>query len=107
MAEASRLGGPLLVGAGGYYSNMRSNRETIEAAFHNLDAALDDVAALTYDALTVIEKTNLLARLEVHRRRLPAAEHPLINQLGGTSLADALATALRVSGVPFNRKPRN
>ena len=69
---------------------MCSSREAIEAAFHDLDAALDDVAALSYDALTAIEKKDLLARLEVHRRRLPSAEHPLINQLAAEAAPEAL-----------------
>ena len=85
---------------------MGSSREDIEAAYGKLDAAFEAVAALSYDVLTPTEKKNLLVRLEVHRRRQPALEHPLINQLaaqctpetlGGTSLPDVLATALRIS----------
>jgi hypothetical protein len=84
---------------------MGSTREAIEAAYENLDAAFDAVAALSYDVLTTREKRNLLGRLEVLRRRQPAAEHLLINQLvteyapavlGGTSLADVLSTYLRI-----------
>ena len=83
-----------------------SSRETIEAAYDDLDAAFDKVASLSYDVLTHTEKTRMLARLDAHRRRQPAVEHPLINQLGaeaspealgGTSLADVLATVLRIS----------
>ena len=85
---------------------MGSSREDIEAAYDDLDAALAAVAALSYGALTVTEKRNLLVRLEVHRRRQRAAEHPLVNQLavecppetlGATSLAGVLATSLRIS----------
>jgi hypothetical protein len=85
---------------------MAATREDIEAAFGNLDAAFDAVAALSYEALTVTEKKNLLVRLEMHRRRQPASEHVLINELaagcapevlGGTSLADVLATTMRIS----------
>lgn len=85
---------------------MSSARESIAEAYDNLDAAFAAVAALSYDALTVSEKKNLLVRLETHRRRTPAVGHSLINQLaaecapevlGGTSLADVLATALRIS----------
>ena len=85
---------------------MSSSREDIEAAYTKLDDAFAAVAALSYDTLTVTEKKNLLVRLETHRRRQPAAEHPLINQLstgcmpetlGGTSLVDVLATCLRIS----------
>lgn len=84
---------------------MGSSREDIEAAYDNLDAAFEAVAALSYDVLTVAEKKNLLVRLETHRRRQPAAEHPLINHLaaecapetlGATSLPAVLAACLRV-----------
>jgi hypothetical protein len=85
---------------------MSSSREDIEAAFAGLDCAFEEVAALSYDVLTASEKQRLLARLETHRRRLPSAEHPLINQLaaesapetlGAASLAEALTIALRIS----------
>ncbi|OBK73745.1 HNH endonuclease signature motif containing protein [Mycobacterium sp. 1274761.0] len=92
---------------------MGSTREDIEAAYATLDAALAAVAALSYDALTVTEKKNLLVRLESHRRRTPSAQHPLINQLaaegasnvlGATCLVDALATALRISRAEAKRR---
>src|SRR3954470_21485313 len=85
---------------------MSSCREDIEAAFAALDAAFEAVAELSFDAITACERQRLLARLETHRRRLPAVEHPLINQLaaepvpealGAASLAEALATGLRIS----------
>ncbi|MDT5006115.1 MAG: hypothetical protein QOJ24_3291 [Mycobacterium sp.] len=85
---------------------MSSCREDIEAAFADLDAAFEAVAELSFDAITACERQRLLARLETHRRRLPAVEHPLINQLaaepapealGAASLAEALATGLRIS----------
>ena len=85
---------------------MSSSREDIEAAYDNLDRALETVAALSCDVLTATEKQRLLARLETHRRRLPAVEHPLINQLaterapetlGAATLAEALAMGLRIS----------
>ncbi len=85
---------------------MSSSREDIAAAYDNLDSAFETVAALSCDALTATEKQRLLARLETHRRRLPAVEHPLINQLatqrapetlGAATLAEALAIGLRIS----------
>ena len=77
-----------------------TSREDIEVAYKGLDTALEAVAALSYDVLTVTEKKNLLVRLEAHRRRLPAVEHPLISLfaaegapevLGGASLAEVFA----------------
>ena len=67
---------------------------------------------LSCDALTATEKQRLLARLETHRRRLPAVEHPLINQLGtacsrnlgAATLAEALAMGLRISKVEAKRR---
>ena len=85
---------------------MSSCREDIEAAFAGLDAAFEAVTELSFDVLTTCERQRLLARLETHRRRLPTVEHPLINQLaaepapealGAASLAEALATGLRIS----------
>jgi hypothetical protein len=57
------------------------DREALTAAFDALDAALDGVAALKFDALTTPERLALLKRCEQIRRRLPAVGHPLINQL--------------------------
>ena len=92
---------------------MGSSRESIEAAYENFEAAFETVASLSYDVLTPAEKKNLLARLEAHRRRQPAVEHPLINQLaaecspealGGTSWPDVLATSLRISKSEARRR---
>ncbi len=92
---------------------MSCSREDIEVAFKGLDAAFEAIAALSYDVLTVTEKRNLLVRLETHRRRLPSLEHPLINMLaaecppevlGGTSLAEVVATALRISEKEAKRR---
>jgi hypothetical protein len=92
---------------------MSCTHEDIAAAFENLDAAFAAVAALSYDVLTATERQRLLARFEAHRRRLPAAEHPLINQLaaesapetlGATTLAEALAIGLRISKKEAKRR---
>jgi len=56
-------------------------RKGITAAFDALDTSLDGVLGLDFDALTTPERLALLQRCEKVRRRLPAAEHPLINQL--------------------------
>ncbi|HET9875237.1 MAG TPA: HNH endonuclease signature motif containing protein [Mycobacterium sp.] len=61
---------------------MRSNsREEIVERFDALSAALDAVLELDFAALTTPERLALLQRCETVRRRLPAVEHPLINQL--------------------------
>ncbi len=92
---------------------MNSSREDIEVAYKSLDAALDAVAALSYDALTLTEKRNLLVRLETHRRRLPSVEHPLLSilvaecrpeDLGSASHAEPLTMALRVSADEAKRR---
>ena len=57
------------------------DREAITAAFDALDAAVDTVAGLDFDALTAREWLALLDRCERVRRRIPAVEHPLINNL--------------------------
>src|ERR1700739_4116144 len=62
-------------------SSKVGDREAITAAFDALDAALDGVAGLDFEALTTPERFALLERCERARRRIPAIEHPLIPQL--------------------------
>jgi hypothetical protein len=81
------------------------DREAVVAKFEALDAALDDVIGLDLEALTTPERLRLLERLERVRRCLPAAEHPLINQIAeqsnedelGGRLSHALADRLRIT----------
>ena len=70
------------------------DREAITAAFDTLDAALEAVAGLRFDALTTREWLGLLERCERVRRRLPAAEHPLINNLARQATAEELGGTL-------------
>jgi hypothetical protein len=70
------------------------DRESITAAFDALDAALDAVLGLDFDALTTPERLVLLGRCERTRRRLPAVEHPLINQLGRQGTPEELGGKL-------------
>ena len=88
------------------YPNGASDRETITAAYDELDDALAKVAALSYDVLTHSELVALESRREVLARRNSAIDLPIINRLaaeadpkalGGTSLADMLAVGLRIS----------
>ncbi|PBJ48169.1 hypothetical protein BI298_17550, partial [Mycobacterium avium subsp. hominissuis] len=55
-----------------------SSREEIVKVFDALDAAVDRLGELSFDALTPRECLSLLQRCETVRRRLPAVEHPLI-----------------------------
>jgi hypothetical protein len=52
----------------GMSSSGGSDREAITAAFDRLDAADDQIAALSFDALTTPELLALLERLETNRR---------------------------------------
>jgi uncharacterized protein DUF222 len=70
------------------------DREAITAAFDALDAAVDGAAALDCEALTTRERLALLERCERVRRRLPAVEHPLINQLARQATPEELGGKL-------------
>jgi len=64
---------------------MRSNdREVIVEVFDALAAGLDRALELDFEALTPRECLALLGRCELLRRRLPAVEHPLVNQIAAT-----------------------
>jgi Domain of unknown function (DUF222) len=75
-----------------------SYREQIVDAFDALEADLDRAFELSFDALTTPERLAVLQRCERIRRRLPAVEHPLINQIGeqadATELGGTLPSAL-------------
>src|SRR3979411_1887860 len=82
------------------------DREAVVAAYAALEAAAATVAALPYDLLTHSELLALQNRREVLARRQQVVDHQIINRLaaeadpkalGGTSLADVLATRLRIS----------
>ncbi|MCA2263343.1 HNH endonuclease [Mycobacterium marseillense] len=81
------------------------DRDAISAAFAALDAALDGVGALCFDALAPRECLALLERCERVRRRLPVPEHQLINHLArqasieelGGKLDQAIADRTRIS----------
>jgi Domain of unknown function (DUF222) len=84
-----------------------SDRETIMAAYDELDGAFDKVLAVSaFNQLTHPELLAMLRRLETQAYKQCAVAHKLINRLaaeadpqalGGTSLADVLATRLRIS----------
>jgi Domain of unknown function (DUF222) len=90
------------------------DREAVTAAFDALDAAVGVVAALDLDALTTRERFALLERCERVRRRLPAVEHGLINQIArqatpeelGGKLSHALAEWMLISRAEAARRIR-
>ena len=86
--------------------------EAITAAFDAVDAAVDAVLGLNVDALGTYDQLLLLERCEKARRRIPAIEHPLINnlarqatpeELGGT-LAHAIADWALISRAQASRR---
>ncbi|KLO33587.1 HNH endonuclease signature motif containing protein [Mycobacterium haemophilum] len=91
------------------------DREAITAAFDALDAAVDGVAALDVDALCSREWLALLERCERVRRRIPAVEHPMINQLArqatpeelGGKLSHAIAEWTLISRAEAARRIRD
>ena len=70
------------------------DREAITAAFDVLDAAFDGAAGFDCEALTTPEQLGLLERWERLRRRIPAAEHPLINSIGRQATPEELGGKL-------------
>src|ERR1700734_3922078 len=70
------------------------DREAATAAFDALDTALEAVIGLDVEMLCPRERLALLERCEKVRRRLPAAEHPLINQLHQLATAEELGGKL-------------
>jgi hypothetical protein len=89
-----------------------STREEIDARFTAADAALCGLFELSFDALTTPERLTLLQSCETLRRRLPAVEHPLINQVAeqagdtelGGRLSHALADRLRITRAEASRR---
>jgi hypothetical protein len=90
------------------------DRDAVTAAFDALDAAVDGVLGLDFEALSTRERLTLLERCERVRRRLPAVEHPLINQLAhqatpeelGGKLSHALAEWALISRGEASRRIR-
>ncbi|MCF6676408.1 DUF222 domain-containing protein, partial [Mycobacterium avium] len=89
-----------------------SSREEIVKVFDALDAAVDRLGELSFDALTPRECLSLLKRCETVRRRLPVPEHPLINALArdatpaelGGRLSHAIAEATLISRAEAARR---
>ncbi|UGT92884.1 HNH endonuclease [Mycobacterium ostraviense] len=88
------------------------SREAIVEVFNALDADLDCLCELSFDVLTTPERLRALERLERVARRLPVAQHALINQLAaqaseeelGAKLRSALADRLRITKAEAARR---
>jgi len=84
------------------------DRDAVTAAFDALDAAVEGVLGLDFEALTTRERLTLLERCERVRRRLPAVEHPLIDQLAHQAtpeeLGGKLSHAVAESGQPTGQR---
>lgn len=84
----------------------------MDEVFDVLATGLDRALELSFDALTTPERLALLERCERLRRRLPALEHPLINQLAaqvdpgelGGKLPWTLADRLRITRAEARRR---
>jgi hypothetical protein len=90
-----------------------TDREAIIAVLDTLDAAHDELANMSLDALTHPELLDVLARLESHTWRTPAVRQRLIArlhaevspvELGATSIAAAIAERLRLSRSDARRR---
>ncbi|WP_205873826.1 HNH endonuclease signature motif containing protein [Mycobacterium camsae] len=88
-----------------------STREEIVEVFNALDAELDRLCGLTFDAFTTPEWMRGMERLEKVARRLRTPQHALITHLGaatieelGAALPAALADRLRITKAEANRR---
>jgi hypothetical protein len=66
------------------------DRDEIQEDFATLHATVSRILGHSYEALTTPERLHLLEALEAERRRLPVAEHQLINQTGEQSSTEEL-----------------
>src|ERR1700679_1081352 len=90
------------------------SREAITAAFDVLDAAIDAVGGLDFGPLTTPESLAFLERLERARRRVPASQHRLLNNLArqatpeelGGKLSHAIAEWTLISRTEASRRIR-
>jgi hypothetical protein len=91
---------------------LSSSREEISAVFDALDADVDRVCELSFDALTTPERLRILQRLELLARRLPVPGHALLNQLAeqaspqelGGTLSHVVADRLRIARGDASRR---
>ncbi len=89
-----------------------STREEIVEVFNALDADVDRLCELSFDAFTTPERLGALERLERVARRLRSPQHALINQITeqaseeelGGRLRSALADRLRITKAEASRR---
>lgn len=90
-----------------------ADREAVIAAFDRLAAAVDEVLSLPLHVLVVPELLAMLERLEIQRRRQPAVEHKLVQQLrsrtspgelGGRNWSQVLQHRLRIGAGEAGRR---
>ena len=91
---------------------MRSDRDGVVAVLDRLDADVDELTDLSFDALSTPELLGVVARLEKVARRLPVPGHGVINalvqhatpaELGG-KLSHVLADRLRITRGDASRR---
>ncbi|ORX01669.1 HNH endonuclease signature motif containing protein [Mycolicibacillus trivialis] len=89
-----------------------SSSEAVAAALDACDAAFERLLDLDCEALKTREQLRVLERLEVLRRRLPAAEHPVLRALSarddvlehGANLRHVLAERLHITRAEARRR---
>ncbi|ULE32993.1 HNH endonuclease signature motif containing protein [Mycobacterium sp. IDR2000157661] len=88
-------------------------RDSVDAVVARLRAVREQISGLNVDALTPVERLELLGELEVDRRSQPAAEHrllqALVNQstageMGGANWPHVLTERLRISRAEARRR---
>jgi Domain of unknown function (DUF222) len=84
-------------------------QSAVSVAFARWRAAVDEVAGLAFDSLSVAERVELLCAVEHERRGLPAVEHRLIAgstpaQVGAGKWAEVLTQRLRIGAVEARRR---
>ncbi len=82
------------------------------AVLDRLDADVDELIEMSFEALTTPERMRVLERVERVARRLPVVQHALINQITeqsseeelGGKLPAALANRLRITRAEASRR---
>ncbi len=73
---------------------LANSREELVEVFDALDAELDRLDEVSFEVLSTPERLRSLERLECLARRLPAAQHTLINQLDTQASEEELGGTL-------------
>ena len=90
-----------------------SDREAVFGAVSRLRAACEELAGLSFDALTTVELLGVLDELERARRRQPTVEHEVLNalrqrmtpvEIGAKNWSEMLQQRLRISAADARRR---